>query len=230
MLPIKDFDWIRKFRSRRPAISTIADLIPRDFEKYIIIPWSVGVIEGFPFHEYPNDTDTIEKLNKRHAIEREFGLFLSEIDEGRYKEMSYQEMSSHFDVGGTDNGVLSIGDNPGISYLFLATSEKISKILNVIGCDERFFLFIEDNFRFSEHLSNWTQQEENSQVSVADYLECLRLSNWDMSSFLFSQAKRWCLCTVEDYPQFLLGCNKYEYSQVMGLNLDVFEVDYSSRF
>ncbi|MEZ5059191.1 MAG: hypothetical protein R2879_19320, partial [Saprospiraceae bacterium] len=61
------FNWIKEHFSNRKENSWnhISDIVPNVFDEYYLIHWKVGIVDNFPFDEYPEQNETIEQTNKR---------------------------------------------------------------------------------------------------------------------------------------------------------------------
>ena len=68
------FSWIKNYKNNE-NINALIDIIPDLFAQYYLIHWKIGIIDNFPFDKYPPNNLTIENINQRIKIEREFGLF-----------------------------------------------------------------------------------------------------------------------------------------------------------
>ena len=77
------FDWINQFLRGQNKVNKglrLSNIIPDRFDAYFLVHWKTGIIDNFPFEDYPETHKTLADTNKRIRIERDFDLFLNEED------------------------------------------------------------------------------------------------------------------------------------------------------
>lgn len=221
------FNWIKDFLKDKKIHRGLKDLIPDIFDTYLLIPWTVGIIDNFPFADYPDNKDTIESLNKQHAIEREFGIFMNDNKETKYRETTLKEIAERIKVQYCAYTECLIKSTPGTSPLLTATTRKFKELLNLLQNNTALGLYIEDHFPFKAGYANWKFDEKNIVATVADYLTFQQDAGWDSTSYLFPNNLKWCLCTVEDFQHFIFCCDNSTYQSLQDIkNLETFEVGY----
>jgi hypothetical protein len=224
---METFKWLKDFLKDKQIHTGLKDLVPDIFDKYLIIPWTVGIIDDFPFADYPDNKDTIENLNKQHAIEREFGIFLNKETETRYREITLKELAKRFDVAYCADTDYLIKQTPGISPLLKATKHKLTELLTRLKIGKELKLYIEDNFRFQAAHDDWRFHEENIIKDISNYITFQVETGWDSTSYLFSEDLKWCFCTVEDFDHFIFCSDNSTYATVQEIkNLETFEISY----
>ena len=223
-----NFDWISDFLKTRKAFQGVNDVLPNLFDRYLLIPWSVGIIDGFPFAEYPNNKDTIENLNKQHSIERDFGIFLNDFSEDKYRKVTLKEIADIFQVQYCADTANLVKATPGILPLLEATVQNLKELIRSLQNGQILNLYIEDYFRFQAIHENWKYNKEHVKIEAADYFSFQRDTAWDSTSYLFPASEAWCICTLEDYDHFILGCDNSSYRYLEALaSIEAFEVGYN---
>jgi hypothetical protein len=223
-----NFNWISDYVKKQKTFQGLDDLLPNLFDKYFLIPWNVGIIDCFPFTDYPDNKDSIENLNKQHSIEKEFGIFLNDNTEGRYRKATLKEIAERFQVKYCADTAYLINATPGISTLLEATIQALKELIFRFQEGQILNLYIEDDFRFQPINENWKYKKENVKIETSDYLSFQEDTAWDSTSYFFPDRKDWCLCTVEDYQHFIFCCNNSEYKSPTALqSIEAFEIDYT---
>ena len=136
------FRWITDFLKDKKTHSGLKDLIPDCFDKYVLIPWTIGIIKDFPFDDYPENKNTINNLNKQHSIERQFGIFLNTATEENYSETTLKEIAERFSVNYSADTIYSIKSTPGTSLLPSATKRKLTELLSRLKDNKNLNLYI----------------------------------------------------------------------------------------
>ncbi len=95
---MKHFDWINNYQKNKNKLHGLNDVVPNLFNRYLLIPFTNGIIDNFPFDDYPAHIDTISNLNKQHSIEKSFGIFLNKNSDNVYREITLKEISEKFKV------------------------------------------------------------------------------------------------------------------------------------
>lgn len=93
------FQWIKNHFENRKEVyewNSLKDIIPNIFDEHYLIHWKIGIIENFPFDKFPVNNETIEEINQRIKIEREFNIFLDPNKENLFTEISLKCLSEKF--------------------------------------------------------------------------------------------------------------------------------------
>jgi len=223
-----NFDWISNFLKTRKTVQGVNDVLPNVFDRYVLIPWSVGIIDDFPFAEYPNNKDTIENLNKQHSIERYFGIFLNDFSEDKYRKVTLKEIADRFQVQYCADTANLVKATPGISTLLEPTIQALKELIRSLQNNQILNLYIEDYSRFQEIYQSWKYNKEHVNIEPAEYFSFQRDTSWDSTSYLFPSNKAWCICTLEDYDHFIFCCDNSNYRHLEALtSMEAFEIDYN---
>ena len=202
-----NFDWITDFLAQhRPSPSfDLHDILPPIFEHYFLLESNYGIIDGFPFEDYPNDADSIPHLNKRHAIERLHGLFLNYNSEPLYRPIAIQQIATLFSVPYDVSTLTTIKQTPGITLLPKRTKQVLAALVSELLHDNDGRLYVHDYARYS--CIDGIDFEQKSIIrTAAQYMQLQETLGFDSWSYLSVANKDWCLVTVEDYPYLILGC------------------------
>ena len=191
---------------------SIEFIIPRVFERYFLIHENYGIIDEFPFDDYPESNTTIEDLNRRHELERHYELFLrdSGYRESLYRPLSLRELATRFHTEYSVDMLENIKDTPGIWPLRKRTLEKIESFILIIKKQDPLCLYVSDYYRFNhdDRINDDMQTKEKNEVKdVSYYIDFQLRSNIDSCSYLFPKKHSWCLATFEDFPHFIFGCD-----------------------
>jgi len=219
------FNWIAGFHKAGHGFRYFKDLLPDVFERYFVLPKAAGIIDDFPFTEYPAGKDSIENLNRQHEIERRFGLFLNNDAENKYRAVSLKELAERFNVTYGANTVQHIGQTPGITILYEQTKASLHAIIALLSGTEALRLFIQGHSRYEGSLPEWGVKPDHTMESPADYIHFQELTFWDSTSYLFTESLNWVVCTLEDYDHLILGINQALYTNLLKLEgLELFEI------
>jgi hypothetical protein len=227
---MNNFSWISGYVEYGKAFKGVKDLLPDVFSQYFLIPWAVGIIDSFPFTEYPDNKDTIESLNKQHDIEKSFGVFLNHDIKTQYRKTSLKEIAERFNVEYCADTLYLINETPGICLLHKPTEQGVMKLIWQLQKGQCLNLYVEDDYRFRSIDGQWRYSKENVQISVSDYITYHENTSWDSTCYLFPDNRDWCLCTLEDYPHFIFCCNNLN-SISLGtvIGMEMFDIEYGNR-
>jgi hypothetical protein len=220
-------DFYATFKVRSPL--SIEFIIPRVFERYFLIHENYGIIDEFPFDDYPANNAKIEDLNKRHELERYYEIFLrdSKDRESLYRPITLKELAARFHADYSVDMLENIKDTPGIWPLREKTSERIEHLINIVKKQDPLYLYVSDYYRFNlDHRINEDMQmkEKNELKDVSEYIDFQFRSNKDSCSYLFPYGHSWCLATFEDFPHFIFGCDSTTAEKLSLVNeLEYFE-------
>ena len=222
---MNDFQWIKNhFDSRQnQSWNRLKDIIPPIFDDYFLVHWKVGIVKNFPFDDYPEDNFSIENINKRVKIDREFNLFLNPEKDQLFEEVSLNYLSKRFNVPKNENILSNIKDTPAIEILTKQSQVAIKNSLEKIAKNQDLYFYIEDIFRLEAF--NVTQQEY-SRYKISEYIKFQESIRYDFNTYLFTKNLDWCLTTSEDLPMFL--CTKKNVTEKMKkqFDLELIKVDY----
>ncbi len=119
------YNWLTDFLAVRKRTSPLSlrFIIPGVFKRYFLLHHNYGIIDNFPFDEYPEDKSNAEDLNKRHEIEHQYDLFLrnNRHSESLYRPISLKELAVRFQTEYGVDLIEHIKNTPGISSLFEKT-------------------------------------------------------------------------------------------------------------
>lgn len=222
------YTWLEDFfKNRVPDRSLVlSSLLPSVFDRYFIIEQNYGIIDDFPFDEYPEDKEQIASLNKRHDIERQFGLFLNYDNEDLYRPVSIRELASIFNVKYSKDTVSEIKPTPGVACL-PGKSRAIFERLVTLLVDGECRLYIQDAHRYPTSVK---YAQKNTILSGDDYMSFVDEMGLDYCSYLFPVDRQWCLVSFEDVDNPVLTCNDKIAAQLPGIEgLEYFEIDLGTK-
>lgn len=218
------YNWLESFKPE-PANSILAvnTVLPPVFERYFVVGNAYGIIDNFPFDEYPLDTDSLESLNKRHNIERSFNLFLNYESEELYRQVSIKELAQRFGVEYSMHTLEYISATPGISILYNRSLDVLSRLVSTLVTSPC-YLYVEDIDRYG--IEPYKGFAFKNDIPNADYyLRFVKEVGTDFCSYLFPRGHNWCLASYEDVDKLILACNFDIEFVVKGIeNLEAFEV------
>lgn len=227
---MEKFNWIKQFYELRKEGATwisVSDIIPNDFDDYFLIHWNVGIIDNFPFDNFPSKNDTIEETNKRIKIEREFGLFLNPNEDELFRKTTLKEIAERFNVVYDYNVMNQIKRTPAIKTLAEISISNLKSGINKISHNELLNLFVEDIYRHSVDEIKPKQEIEN--LTVEDYFEWQEIFGFDYCTYLFPENSKWCITTSEDFDMFLC-CKKEVTSEITNkFKMELFPVKYEDK-
>jgi len=222
------FQWIKNHFENRKEVyewNSLNDIIPNIFDDYFLIHWKVGIIEDFPFEDYPEQNETIEQINKRIKIERNFDLFLNPDKENLFKEVNLNYISKKFNTQLNYKILNNIKETPAVEILHKKSVKALATSIKKISEHQSLNLFIEDAYRFP--FEKEPKQEYNG-ISIEEYIELQENLSFDYSTYLFPDNLDWCLTTSEDLPMFL--CIKKEIlEKIKTFELEIFKIDYKQK-
>lgn len=218
------YNWLESFKPE-PANSIVAvkTILPPVFDRYFIVENAYGIIDDFPFDEYPLDTDSLESLNERHNIERSFNLFLNYDSEELYRPISVKELAQRFGVEYSRHTLEHIRTTPGISILYNRSLDVLSLLVKHL-IKAPCYLYVEDIYRYG--IEPYKGYALKNDIPNADYyMRYVNEVGTDFCSYLFPPSHNWCLVSYEDVNNLILACNIDIEDDVKGIgNLELFEV------
>ena len=226
---MKKFDWLRKFyehRNDEDASVSVSNLLPNEFDDYFLIHWNVGIVDGFPFNEYPEKNETIEETNSRIRIDRKYGLFLNPNETELFRETTLKEIAVKFNKEYHYDLLNRIKQTPAIKVIANSTKINLKNWINAITKNDLLNLFIEDIIRYPV---DQKPNQEIENLSVTDYFNWQEDFYYDYYTFLFPTNKKWCITTGEDLPMFLCSKKEDTIEIINSTKLELFKVNYEEK-
>lgn len=193
-MKIDKFKWIKDFYNSRISYQ---QEIPKIFDHYFMVHFNVGIIDGFPFNEFPANDFTIEGINKKIEINKKFNLFLNHDDESLFRLTSIKELAEIFDLPYEKNLLNEFNNYTGIKILYEQSYKNLKNSVQNLSANNEIHLFIQD-------LENrWNGDDikiENLNISPEKYIEYQQKFQLDFCTYLFPSELNWCLITLEDSP------------------------------
>ena len=226
---MKKFDWIKQFfdvKKENDEWNSISDFIPNEFDTYFLIHWNVGIVENFPFENYPEENITIEEINKRIKIEREYNLFFNPKEDELFKKTTLKEIADKFNLKYSYNLLNQIKETPAIKVFEESSIKNLEFGISQIAKNEKVNMYVEDIFRYP---IDEKPKQEIENLSIEDYFKWQEVFYFDYCTYLFPDNRKWCITTSEDLPMFIC-CKSEIVSEVKNtFNLELFTVDYSDE-
>ncbi len=199
--------------------------VPEFFELKYIVHWTYGIIENFPFDDYPSPNETFENINKRVKIEQDFNVLLK--NEALYKPISIKDLANKFDVPYSHETINLIQENPRICCLEKVSIEKLKDSFKKITGNSKLNLFIFESTKFDYCIADL--QEEYQDITLEKYFEIQDMYDFQLNTCLFESNLNWCLTTAEDMP-VLLGCKREIASEIEGkIDIELFKVENNQK-
>lgn len=226
---MENFNWIKKFYEHREEGGTwisVSDIIPNEFDDYFLIHWNVGIIEKFPFEDFPEKNESIEETNKRIRVEREFGLFLNPNEDELFEQTTLKRIADKFKVNYDYNILNNIKQTPAIKILANPSKQNLRAMLEKLSKNENLNFFVEDIFRYPV---DDKPKQEIENISIDEYFKWQEDFYFDYCTYFFPDDKSWCLTTAEDLPMFL--CTKRETTKGIKteIRMEIFKVGYDEK-
>jgi len=219
-----EYNWLENYKPQ-PVNGALAveTVFPPVFERYFVVEHAYGIIDDFPFDDYPEDTDSIDNLNKRHNIERAFNLFLNYESEPLYRPISIKELAKKFGVEYSRRTLELIRPTAGISVLYHRSLDILLRLVNHLLTAPS-YLYIEDVYRYGmESYKGFTLKNEIPDAE--HYMHFIKEAGTDFCSYLFPRGHNWCLASHEDVDKLTLACNNDIAEAVLTVEeLEFFEV------
>ena len=184
-----------------------------------MVHFNVGIIDDFPFGEFPANDFTIEGINKKIEINKKFNLFLNHVDESLFRLTSIKELSQMFGLPYDMNVLNEFENYTGIKILYEESYKNLEKSVQNLSVENKINLFIHDlEYR-------WNADDigkENLNISPEKYLEYQRDFHLDFCAYLFPDELDWCLITREDSP-LIFACDNPKLTKCFD-GLELFEM------
>jgi hypothetical protein len=232
---MKKFQWISDFLRHPKQYSgweSLSDIIPNDFDDYFLIHWNVGIVESYPFEEYPDQLDSIEEINLAIKIDKEHNLYLNPKENLLFKQTTLKNIALIFKEKLEYNLLNKIKKTPAIKTLDALSIDNLKKMVYELSKGEKLNLFVlEDsrNYRFSENNKEEPKQLM-SDISVDEYFYWQEWFDFDYYTYLFPENKQWCITTSEDLPLFLCINKELTDRTISECNLELFRVEHNKNF
>ncbi|HEY1869747.1 MAG TPA: hypothetical protein VGG71_01745, partial [Chitinophagaceae bacterium] len=167
------YKWLTDFLSVRERTSPLSleYIIPGVFERYFFLHFNYGIIDDFPFDDYPEGKTDISDINKRVEIERRYGLFLRsrwsesmlkpvtmeelkmglypDQEQRLYRAITLKELAATFHTAHSVEMLYEMKDTPGIAPLIKRTLENVGKFIQHVQNEDSLCLYVVDYYRFS---------------------------------------------------------------------------------
>jgi hypothetical protein len=224
------FDWIKKFfelNRSEDYWNKLSDIIPNNFDNYFLIHWNIGIVDDFPFNEFPENNFTIEDTNKRIRILRQHNLFLNPNEDNLFRKTTGKEIANLFNVNYNWNVLDNIKDTPAIKILDEQSIDNLKSLVSNLTLDSRLNLYIEDFLRYPPHNKS---KQEMSNISIDKYFELQNDFVFDYNTYLFPDSQDWCILTSEDFPMLLCVNNEISSQLALITDLELFRMEYNEEF
>ena len=225
---MKKFDWLKYYFENRTENIRVAvsEIISDEFDEYHLLHWNVGIVDDFPFDQYPEQNVTIEETNKRIRIEREHNLFLNPDEDKLFRKTDLKEISDLFGTEYSYQTLNKIKQTPAVKILPELSVQNLKETVGKISKNQTLNLYVEDFYRYPNHeIPN--QEIEN--ISLEQYFKLQEDLFFDYWSYLFPNDKSWCLTTAEDLPMFLCTKNKLVEKISKNTDIEMFKVEYNEK-
>lgn len=225
---MKKFDWLKKYfenRTDNPRVN-VSEVIPDEFDSYFLMHWNVGIVDNFPFDEYPSENESIEDINGRIRIERAFKLFLNPEEDELFRECDLKEISELFDTEYTYRTLNKIKKTPAVKILHEKSMHSLISTIDNLSQNQQLNLYVEDFYKYPNHE---LPKQEMENVSAHQYIEFQKSLFFNYWTYLFPNDRSWCITTAEDFPMFL--CVRIELTESLEeyVNMELFKIDYNER-
>lgn len=222
------FQWIKNHFENRKEVyewNSLKDIIPNIFDEHYLIHWKIGIIENFPFDKFPVNNETIEEINQRIKIEREFNIFLNPNKENLFTEISLKCLSEKFKTDLNYKILDNFKDIPAIGILEERSKAALFSSLKKLSKNQTLNLFIEDAYRFPFESE---PNREYTRMSIEEYIKLQEDLGFDYCTYLFPDNLDWCLTTSEDLPMFV--CIKRNFKdKINAFELETFKIKYEEN-
>ena len=142
---MKKFDWLKYYFENRTENTWVgvSKIIPNEFDEYHLLHWNVGIVDDFPFDQYPEKNLTITETNNRIRIEREYNLFLNQDEDKLFRKTDLKEISDKFKTEYSYQTLNKIKQTPAIKILTEISINNLRKVISKISINQNLNLFIE---------------------------------------------------------------------------------------
>jgi len=225
---MKKFDWLKFYFENKTenAWVSVSEVIPNEFDEYFLLHWNVGIVDNFPFDEYPEKNETIEETNERIKIERDFDLFLNKDEDKLFRITNLKELSEKFKTEHSYLTLNKIKKTPAVKILEEISVKNLRLLVERMSNNQTLNLYVEDFYRYPDHD---IPKQEIENITIKQYFDFQKDLFFDYSTYLFPDDMSWCIATAEDLPMFL--CIKSELREKLNQNedLEMFEIQYNEK-
>lgn len=223
------FNWIKEHFStiQENSWNHISDIIPNVFDEYYLIHWKVGIVDNFPFDDYPEQGETIEQINKRIKIEKEFGLFFNPDKDKLFREISLKEISEIFRKKCDYKLLNLIKQTPAVEILGKQSKIALKTGLEKLSNGQLLNVYVEDIIY--RHPIDENPKQELTGIDIEKYIEIQEDFHYDYCTYLFPDDLSWCLTTSEDLPMFLCIKKDVKGNFQNYFGLETFEIKYDEE-
>ncbi|UFH55847.1 hypothetical protein [Spirosoma sp. KNUC1025] len=201
----------------RPLL--LKNFFPYNFDNYLAILWTPGIIDNFPFTEIIFPPDTIEQTNKNIEIWRTFNV-LDDIKDDIYTRTTFKEISKKFKIHYDRNIIYKFDySSRGLTTLFPSTKITLERIIKSLSNDT-LNLFVEDYWRWT--IVNFllpVAKDVTYNVTDEEFLKFMDDTFYDASAYFFPDDKSWCLINLEDLNFSILAFDNKHLVTVNNLNI-----------
>ena len=201
----------------RPLL--LKNFFPSDYDNYLAILWTPGIIDNFPFTEIIVPPDTIEQTNKNIEIWRTFNV-LNDAEDDIYRPTTFKEISKKFNMHYDRNIIHKVDySTRGLTTLLSRTKITLERIIKSLS-NNTLNLFVEDYWRWTTVYSLLpVDKDVTYKVSEEEFMKFMDDTFYDANAYLFPDDKSWCLINLEDLNFSMLAFNHKHLDTVNNLNL-----------
>ena len=208
----------------RPLL--LKNFFPSDFDNYLAILGTPGIIDNFPFNEIVFPPNTIDQTNKNIEIWKSFNV-LNDAKDNVYRPTTWKEISEKFDLL-YDRSIIDKLDwsTRGITTLLSKTKPILNRIINSLTSNETVNLYVEDYWRWTSIYALLpVDKEVTYKVTAEEFLKFMDDTFSDANAYLFPDDKSWCLINLEDLSFSVFAFNNKHWDIVNNLKLvDTFKL------
>lgn len=218
--------WLSDFLAQQDQHATlkIESFIPPVFDHYYLIEHNYGIIDDFPFDTYPEDMSSMDNLNKRHEIEKQFGLFPYDHSYRQYpfRAISIREIAARFNIPYSYNTYFELKSIPAVAPLHDQTKEVWRRFLGKLLRTDLLNVFITDPHQYAAEL---LPNDKFSSLDLStDYRMVEDLFNSEFTTYMFPDDKKWCFISIGGLWQKVFACDATTSSLVPEISgLEYFE-------
>ena len=232
---MKKFKWISDFLKHPKQFigwESLSDILPNEFDDYFLIHWNVGIVENYPFEDYPEQLESIEEINEGIRIDKENNLFFNPNVDQLFKQTTLKKIALMFSQPYDRDLLYNIKQTPAIKLLGAETIVNLKKTIHQLSKGEKLNLFVLDdprNYIFAEHNKEEPKQLM-SDISVEEYFYWQEWFNFDYYTYLFPSDRKWCLTTSEGLPMFLCLNKELNVKELADNKVELFRIKYDESF
>lgn len=229
---MSNFAWIKNWKRKTAnevsvAPRSVSDIVPNEFDAYFFIHWNIGIVDNFPFDEFPATYESTADINERIRINRAHGLFLNPDEDSLFRMTSVREIATIFNKKYSYETLTKIKNTRAIKTFDAISISNLKALIQRIAKEEVLNFFIADieHYVFEDTVS----KQETQNISIEDYFSWTDNYSFDHCTYLFPDNKKWCLTTTEDFPMFLCVKKALIENIEKESNMELFRVDYDEK-